>query len=121
MKVKPWHGKLNHVENKCPHCGAEDEYSDVKITVMQLSAQHYKLCTKCQGEYVDTYLIHFIDSDDDDQAYWEERRLWEEEDNAKLFEDLNKKEALIYDEDNPNEDSVYYNVPLQSVHFIKED
>ena len=121
MNIKPWHGKLNHVENKCPHCGAEDEYSDVRMEVLELSARHYKLCIKCQGEFVDTYLIDFMDSDDDDQAYWEERKLWETEDHASLFQNLLKKNALMYDEDNPNDDSDYYNIPLQSVHFIKED
>lgn len=111
-KVIPWHGKLNHDENKCPHCGANDSYSDKKITVMELSAQHYKLCTKCQGEFVDTYLVVFNDDFD--------AEMWETGDHVSIFHQLMRDNNLSYDEDNPDEDSDYYDVPLQSVHFLKE-
>ena len=123
MKIKPWHGKLNHIENQCPHCGAKNEYSDITMTVMELSAQHYKLCTKCNGEFVDTYLIHFIDSDEghpmDDESWWSSQCRWENEDHIALFDELRNKGALIYEEDNPDEDSDYYDIPPQSIHFIK--
>jgi len=123
MKPKVWRGKLNHYENKCPHCEAQDSYSDVDITIMELSAQHYKLCTNCGGHFVDTYLIHFIDSDEgqplDDESSWTHECRWENEDHIELFQELYNKGALIYDDDNPDSDEDYYDLIPNSVHFIK--
>jgi len=122
MAEKPWHGKLSLIENQCPHCGANDEYSDKYKTVMELSAQHYKLCIKCQGEFVDTYLIDFGE-DDDARDMWESEGRFdnEKEDQAQLFEDLESEGWLTYDDYEEREDKDYYDIPLQSVHFIKGD
>lgn len=117
-KVIPWHGKLNHDENKCPHCSSKSDYHNVRKVVMELSAQHYKKCNSCNGEFVDTYLITF--DTDNGEHMWTCRKLWETGDHASIFNQLLLNGNLSYDEDNPNEDSDYYDVPLQSVHFLKE-
>lgn len=119
MKPKKWRGKLNHEENICPHCGTEDQYSDVTITVMELSAQHYKLCTQCQGHFVDTYLITFDDDESEDN--WQKQRPFDDkdQDHAELFQGLMKDGYLSYDDDNPDEDGDYYDLIPDSIHFIK--
>lgn len=119
MKQKAWRGKLNHHENKCPHCGAYDEYSDVAKTVMELSAQHYKVCIKCQGKFVDTYLIVHDREEYDDRWILECR--WENEDQVELFDEIHDCGILEYDSDNPNDDDEYYELQPNSIHFIKGD
>jgi len=118
----PWHGKVSQVENQCPHCGANNEYSDKYKTVMEISAQHFKLCIKCQGEFVDTYLIDFPEyaGGDDAQAMWESERRFddEKEDQAQLFEDLESEGFLMYDDYEGREDSDYYDIKPKSIHFI---
>jgi len=113
----PWHGKMSVKENHCPHCGS-DQYSDVSMNVMELSTQHYKLCTKCQGQFIDTYLIVW---DEDGEQDWSVMSRWEKEDMVALFGELMSQGILEYDEHNPNEDSDYYNIPTQSINFIKGD
>jgi hypothetical protein len=120
-KISPWHGKVSQVENRCPHCGADNEYSDKSKNVMDLSAQHYKICIKCQGEFVDTYFIDFGD-DDESRDNWEKQRDFElkDTDHAELFDSLNNSGWIEYDDYEGREDSDYYDIPLQSIHFIKE-
>ena len=121
MKPKSFNGKLNHIEDKCPHCGAVDEYSDVAKNIMELSAQHYKKCIKCQGDFVDTYLIDF--ADEDDLEAWELSKDWENDqlDQALIFDEMLFGDNLIYDEDNPDQDSDYYDIQPRSIHFIKDE
>ena len=118
-KVIPWHGKLNHDEDKCPHCSSTSDYHNVRKVVMELSAQHYKKCNSCNGEFVDTYLITW-DTDEDERS-WSRRAMWEKGDHASIFNQLMINGNLSYDEDNPDEDSDYYEVPQKSIHFIKGD
>jgi len=114
-------GKKSIEENTCPHCGAVNEYSDVAKNVMELSAQHYKKCIKCKGHFVDTYLIDFPDYRD--QESWEEERRYDDSnvDQVELFNELMENGHLLYDEDNPNDDSDYYDIQLQSIHFITDE
>lgn len=119
-KTIPWHGKLNFHENKCPHCGALDEYSDKYKTVMELSAQSYKVCIKCGGEFVDTYLIDFGESWNA-RENWDSSELWDDGKSCQddIFDGLKKEGWLWFDEDEDREDSDYYNIPPQSIDFIK--
>jgi len=120
MKNIPLYGKVSHIENKCPHCGADNEYSDQHKYVMELSAQHYKLCIKCQGEFVDTYLIDFADNDEA-QDMWESERRFNnpKEDHCQLFDDLESEGFLMYDDYEGREDSDYYDMTPKSINFIK--
>jgi hypothetical protein len=121
VKTIPWHGKVSQVENKCPHCGVSNMYSDKSKNVMELSAQHYKVCVTCQGEFVDTYFIDFGD-DDESRDNWEKQRYFElkDTDHAELFDSLNNSGWIEYDDYEGREDSDYYDIPPQSIHFIKE-
>lgn len=117
-KSIPWHGKMSKEENVCPHCGSND-YSDVSVNVMELSAQFYKVCTKCQGKFVDTYLVDFGD-DYESESNWSKQEGWEETDQQEeIFKGLSESGWLSYDEENPNKDSDYYDIPTQSINFIK--
>lgn len=112
----PWHGKVSQVENKCPHCGANNEYSDKYKTVMEISAQHFKLCIKCQGEFVDTYLVDFAD-DYFSEDNWKANEEWNDKDidQVELFERLEKEGFLMYDDYEGREDSDYYVIDRKSV------
>ena len=120
MKTIPWHGKLNRVENHCPHCGAKHQWSEESTECYELSARVYKKCKTCNGEFVDTYLISFGD-ELIDEGHWEEERPYEcaGNDHRALFQDLDAFGHLIYDEENPDEDKDYYDITPQSIHFIK--
>lgn len=128
VKNIPWHGKITFVENKCPHCGANDghtnkdnnEYSDIAMNVMELSAQHFKLCIKCQGEFVDTYLIDFAD-DYFSEDNWKGNQEWDNKDidQVELFHRLEKEGFLTYDDYDGRKDSDYYKISPQSINFIK--
>jgi len=114
-------GKLNKHENTCPWCNTYGEWSDESIEVMELSAQRYKLCIKCGGRFVDTYLIHFIYSDhEDSRENWEESERWEDEDHPSLFHELNNGGALIFDEDNPDKDEDYYDNPNNTELYMEK-
>jgi len=119
-KTIPWHGKITFVENRCPHCGADNEYSDKSINLTELSAQHFKLCIKCQGEFVDTYLLDFGE-DYEFEDNWEKQRPFEEEDHAFLFFSLESEGYLVYDDYEGREDSDYYDIKPKSIHFITGD
>ena len=86
---------------------------------MELSSQHYKKCNECGGEFVDTYLISFPSYAE--EKHWSNRRMWEYGDHNSIFNQILAKGYLIYDEDNPDEDSDYYEIPQKSIHFIKGD
>jgi hypothetical protein len=117
-KTIPWHGKKSKDEDKCPHCGAYNMWTSVSKTVMELSAQHYKVCTNCQGKYVETYLVCYEDNEID--AWSVEGRYDNPKiDQAELFDELIEDGVIHYDDDNPNPDSDYYDIPPQSIHFIK--
>ena len=47
--------------------------------------------------------------------------MWEYGDHNSIFNQILAKGYLIYDEDNPDEDSDYYEIPQKSIHFIKGD
>lgn len=123
----PWHGKVTYVENRCPHCGVDDEYSDVDKNeysdvaknVMELSTQYFKRCIKCQGEFVDTYLVDFAD-DYFSEDNWKANEEWNDKDidQVELFERLEKEGFLTYDDYEGREDSDYYVIKPQSIHFI---
>lgn len=119
-KIIPWHGKVSQVENRCPHCETDNKFTDKSKTVMELSAQHYKVCLNCQGEFVDTYFIDF--GDDEESRYnWEKLRVFElvTENHSAIFDSLNNDGWLDYDDYEGREDSDYYEVPTQSINFIK--
>lgn len=118
-KVIPWHGKMSQVENKCPHCGSVNDAHNVRKVVDELAAQHFKKCNSCNGEFVDTYLITW--DTDNGEHMWHKRGLWKKGDHASIFNQLMGRGNLCYDEDNPNEDSDYYEIPQKSIHFIKGD
>jgi len=116
----PWHGKLNHEENVCPHCLACDQFSEVSKEVYELSARSYKLCINCKGKFVDTYLINFGE-DYESEDNWMKQRDFEKrgECHADMFNHLESQGWLEYDEHNPDEDKDYYDIKPQSIHFIK--
>jgi len=113
----PWHGKMSKQEDKCPHCGAYNMWTSVSKNVMELSAQHYKICTKCKGEYVDTYCVCYEDGEWREEDCYNDPKIVQEE----LFDKLVDGGIIFYDDGNPNPDSDYYDIKPQSIHFIKEE
>lgn len=111
-------GKLSIIENKCPHCGTSAKHKIEDKQVMELSAQYYKVCNKCHGRFVDTYLIDW--GNEEDEGVWRDESLWLTKNQARRFNQLKKSGNLTYDKDNPNEASDYYEYPLQSIDFIKD-
>lgn len=114
-------GKLSLIENTCPWCEAHNEYSDESMEVMELSAQHYKICTQCQFRFVDTYLIDFVDDYFSEDNWCEGREYQEEEvDQAELFQRLTSEGFLAYDYGNPNPVDDYYDNPNNTERYMEK-